>query len=394
MNLKKRLRMFSVRSLLRCMIGVLLVVMMSACDEPVTWDLVYGGDSDDWTADVTQTFDGGYIVAGYTDFYDLQVTKVDPLGMEEWNKTYGGSERDYGFSISRTFDGGYIVSGGTESYGAGGFDAWLIKLAADGTEEWNKTYGGISNDLFFDTRQTLDGGYIAAGYTTPTGADNNDCWIVKLDAAGNEQWSKTYGESGYDSARSIEQTIDGGYMASGLVSVDATGLQKIWVLKLTASGNEVWTKLLGGEGNDYALEARQAFDGGYIVGGVTYGTDIANADGIVIKLDPQGNEVWSKQYGGEERDQLHSIKPTFDGGYVAAGAYGQVNTDVWVLKLDYAGNIVWDQKYDRSHSDLAYSVDTTFDGGYIVAGITDPDEETRPFNFNCWLLKLNSSGEL
>ncbi|MCP4133232.1 MAG: hypothetical protein GY754_19850 [bacterium] len=392
MNQKKLSRMFSVRSLVGCMIAALLVVVMSACDEPVTWDLVYGGDADDMAFEAKQTSDGGYIIAGYAESYDFLVVKVDALGTEEWSKTYGGSEWDFAYSIDRTIDGGYIVAGGTESYGAGDTDAWVIKLTADGTEEWSKTYGGTGGDYLYSIRQTPDGGYIGTGIFS--GSAGYDCWIVKLDAAGNEEWSKTYGGSGIDGGRSIEPTIDGGYIASGYVTVEATGTQKIWVLKLDASGNDVWSKLLGGEGSDFGMEAQQVFDGGYIVGGMTLGTDMTGSDGIIIKLDHQGNEVWSKQYGGEERDQINSIKPTVDGGYVAAGGYGEVNTDVWVFKLDYAGNMVWEQKYDRGPSDLAYSIDLTFDGGYIVAGISDPDAEITPFNFNCWILKLNSSGEL
>ncbi len=126
-----------------------------------------------------------------------------------------GKVNDYAHSIQQTSDGGYIVAGYTESFGAGDFDAWVIKLDAKGNVQWQKTYGGKDDDEAYSIQQTSDGGYIVAGYTYPLCASDWDAWVIKLDARGNVQWQKTYGGKDDDEAYSIQQTSDGGYIVAG-----------------------------------------------------------------------------------------------------------------------------------------------------------------------------------
>ena len=127
------------------------IVIYSGQTEQITWTKTYGGSNDDCGCSVQQTQDGGYIIAGVTCSFgagstDVYLIKTDANGNVEWTKTYGGSDEDYGYSVQQTQDGGFIIAGETESFGAGGFDIYVIKTDAYGNVEWTKTYGGSSDD--------------------------------------------------------------------------------------------------------------------------------------------------------------------------------------------------------------------------------------------------------
>ncbi len=149
------------------------------------WSRTFGGSTEDRGSSVQQTTDGGYIIAGCTDCYDADdvwLIKTDSLGNEQWNRPFGGSEWDQGRSVQQTTDGGYIIAGYTASYGAGTgyYDVWLIKTDSLGNERWSRTFGGGSSDTGTSVQQTDDGGYIIAGYTRSYGAGGNDVYLIRL----------------------------------------------------------------------------------------------------------------------------------------------------------------------------------------------------------------------
>jgi hypothetical protein len=154
------------------------------------WEKTIGGTQDDYGYSVQQTSDGGYIVAGYTYSYgvgsgDVYLIKTDANGNTTWTKTFGGTDLDGGCSVRQTSDGGYIVAGFTQSFGAGSYDVYLIKTNANGNSTWTRTIGGANNDCGYSVQQTSDGGYIIAGYTGSYGAGGFDVYLVKTDVNGN-----------------------------------------------------------------------------------------------------------------------------------------------------------------------------------------------------------------
>lgn len=210
--------------------------------ETVTWSKTFGGEQDDYLRSLIKTDDGGYLLFGETYSYgagkaDIWIIKLDLMGNQIWDKTFGGPDDDWINILIQSDDGGYVLAGKTYSYGAGGGDAWIIKLDSVGNKIWEQILGGSNNDSAYLLLQNDDGGYTVGGYTFSLNAGRADFWIIRLDPYGNELWEKPFGGSGEDTLRSLIQTDDGGYLLSGITYSYGAGEGDFWILKLDEKGN-------------------------------------------------------------------------------------------------------------------------------------------------------------
>ena len=403
----------------------------------IEWDKSYGGLRDDHAFSIQQTKYGGYIVTGITEvnegdagensgrlIFDYWIIKLNPDGELEWEKNYGGSDIDQSFSIRQTNDGGYIVAGwasssnGDVSAPKGSDDYWILKLTPYGLIEWEKNYGGSWSDRAHSVKQTVDGGYIVAVYSSSLDGDiskNNggfDYWIIKLNSSGGMEWEKSYGGIYTDDAKSVQQTVDGGYVVAGYTNSndgDVSGNKggaDYWIIKLNSDGELEWEQNYGGSESEFAQTIQQTNDGGYIVAGTTSSVDGDVNDNNewhnywIIKLNSDGELEWEKSYGGSGEDYAQSIQQTNDGGYIVAGSSNSVDGDVngnngwedyWVIKLSPNGELDWEKCYGSFTGDKASAIYNTNDGGYVVAGSTwasDSEESISKRNANYWIVKL------
>jgi hypothetical protein len=389
-----------VRGLILAPLSVSLVAIFTQfAHAQVRFARTYGGTNWDYAYFVQQTSDGGYIVAGTTTSFgagmsDIFLIKIDANGDAQWAKTYGGTNDDWASSVQQTSDGGYIVSGFTKSFSVGSWDVFLMKTDANGNIQWAKTYGGASEDYAYFVQQTSDGGYIVAGRTRSFGAGGYDIFLIKTDANGNVQWAKTYGGTGDELFSSVQQTSDGGYIVAGRTLSFGAGGNDIFLIKTDENGDVQWAKTYGGTNHDYALSVQQTSDGGYIVAGWTSSFGAGWDDIFLIKTDANGNIIWAKTYGGSANEYAFSVQQTSDGGYIVAGrtsSFGAGWDDIFLIKTDANGNIIWAKTYGGSANEYAFSVQQTSDGGYIVAG------RTSSFGAGIWdvfLVKTDVNGNI
>jgi hypothetical protein len=305
-----------------------------------------GGPANEWGNSLIQTSDGGYAIAGTTTSFgaglsDAYLVKLDANGNLQWTKTIGGKDFEDGYSLIQTSDGGYAIAGYTKSFGAGEDDVYVVKLDANGNLQWTKTIGGKKRDRGSSLIQTSDGGYAIAGYTESFGAGETGVYVVKLDAKGNLQWTKTIGGENIYSGSSLIQTSDGGYAIAGTTQSFGAGEADVYVVKLDANGNLQWTKAIGGPYNDGSQSLIQTSDGGYAIAGTTQSFGAGDWDFYVVKLDAKGNLQWTKNIGGPSDDWGLSLIQTSDGGYAIAGhtfSFGAGEWNVYVVKLDKKGD--------------------------------------------------------
>jgi hypothetical protein len=341
------------------------------------WVKTFGGSNDDWGSSVQQTSDGGFILVGTTTSFgaggfDVWLIKTDADGNKLWEKTFGGIRDDRGHSVQQTSDGGFILLGWTESFDAREADVWLVKTDASGNIEWDRTFGGSDRDKGSSVQQTSDGGFILVGYTESFGAGWADVWLIKTDADGNKLWEKTFGGSGLDSGSSVQQTSDGGFILVGYTTSFGAGGFDVWLIKTDADGNKLWEKTFGGSGRDWGSSVQQTSDGGFIL--VGYTTSFGAGDVWLIKTDANGNKQWDRTFGGSDWDEGWSVQQTSDGGFIIVGwtwSFGAGGPDVWLIKTDANGNKQWDRTFGGSDWDEGYSVQQTSDGGFIIVGSTE-----------------------
>ncbi|HEC79303.1 MAG TPA: hypothetical protein ENI34_09245 [candidate division WOR-3 bacterium] len=362
---------------MRYIIGLLILAVFVSAQAPDTaWTRPFGGSSNDCACSVALTADGGYIIAGYTSSYgagafDVWLLKTDAQGNQVWSRTFGGDSSDYAYSVIQTSDSGYVITGGTRSYSVDESDLWLIKTDAQGNLIWSKTFGAYGYDYGYSVAQTADGGYIITG-TTESYSSSSDLWLIKTDAQGNMLWHRTFGGDNSESGYSVIQTTSGGYVITGETHSYGAGNGDLWLISTDGQGNAFWTKTFGLSFFDEGRSVQQTSDGGYIITGVRTSL-YSGKNAWLLKTDGNGNQVWSKIFGGGSDDYGYSIILATDGGYIIGGStesFGAGSGDVWLIKTDTQGDLIWSMTIGGSSGDYGYSVAPTADSGYVIAGIT------------------------
>lgn len=308
--------------------------------------------------------------------------EISFLGEVAFIKNYGGSGEDSPQAIIETSDGGFAVLGFSNSTDGdlqgknlAVNDYWLLKLDAEGELQWSKTYGGSKDDRGQSLVQTKDGGYALTGYAQSSDGDasvNNgfhDNWVLKLNTQGEIEWEKSYGFSGHDHSYDILDTGDGGFFFAGFLDITSA----------RADGNTEKSSAISAHGV-----------------GEFWGT----------KIDNKAKVQWRGYYGGTNNDRAHAAVLADDGGYVMAGFTESSDFDVnnsrgsydfWTVKIDDGGDSVWQSTFGGTGIERAEDIAKTKDGGYVITGSTfsnDIDISKNNGESDIWLIKVDDAGKL
>jgi hypothetical protein len=348
-----------------------------------------------------------------------------------WQKALGGSAEDKGRFVQQTSDGGFVVTGWSQSnngnvsgqHGNSG-DFWVAKLDGAGNLQWQKCLGGTGIDRAECIRQTSDGGFIVIG-TTNTLNDGDvsgmhifnsstDVWVAKLSSTGSIEWQRCYGGYDTDAGYSVFQTADGGYIigantrsTDGDIPSPPTTFESMWVFKISATGIILWQTFFG---TVYAPMLAPTADGGFVAMGISSGIipggqvtcSIGGYDLLLVKFSSTGVVEWQKCLGGTVNEDAGSVQQTTDGGYIIAGSTGSQNGDVsgnhgnadaWVVKVNSTGTVQWQRCLGGTGYEYGFCARQTSDGGYVVAAeLASADGDASSFNGGYWIVKLDAAG--
>jgi hypothetical protein len=296
------------------------------------WARTYGGDGDDRVT-ALHSVDGGSLLAGETASsgaaqWDGWLVRVDESGQHQWERTYGGDGFDH---LTAVVDAstGFLLVGYTNSKGSGNYDAWLLQTDESGAVDWRRTHGGRSFDYADAAVATDDGGSLLAGHTNARG-ELWDAWLLKVDADGATEWGEVHGGGGKDYVADVVATDEGSLVAGRTDSWGSGGFDA-WLLFVDDSGTVQWEQTYGGEGDD-AASAVLKTDGGYVLAGHT--TVDGTTSGWLVGVDDLGNRRWARTLSHGEYSAAASVIEA-DGDYLVAGQTvpaADAPGDGWLVK--------------------------------------------------------------
>jgi len=365
-----------VKARLIALAALATLLLPSSLQAQITFERTYGGTEDDGGQSVVQTAGGGYYVVGYTfstgsGGADVFVIATDPSGAERWTQTFGGAQDDYGYGVAMTAHGDCLAAGYLMMLGHA--DVALHGNTAEGGQLWIQVIGGSNDDMAYSIARNSDGGFVVVGATFSFGSGAPNAYVLRIDSLGDTLWTRTYGGAGEDYAFSARQTADSGFVICGTTYSYGAGQSDVYLVKTNAAGDTQWTRTFGGAQHEHGHSVVQTADSGYAICGTTYSFGAGDADIWLIRTNANGDTLWTRTFGGDTADLGHSVFATSDGGFVLCGqtaSFGAGNYDAWLIRTDSAGDTLWTRTFGGTNDDRGYSVQQTADGGFIIAGMT------------------------
>jgi len=309
-----------------------------------------------------------------------------------WTKTYGGLEWEVGYAVQQTTDSGYIISGLTNTWGAGGNDVYLVKTDKNGDTLWSKTYGWAGNESAKSVFQTSDGGYLLAGKASPPSSGDGDFMLIKINSVGDTVWTRRVGGIDNEDCNAVIQTTDGYTISVGSTRSYGPGSSSVYLVETSPAADTIWEDWFGSTANDEAY-AVQETNNGYIISAKTASFGAGSYDAWFIRIDWDYNIIWDKTIGGVQSDHGFSVQQTSDWGFIGAGStesFGPGDYSFFLMKLTANGDSSWARTYGGVNRDECFSVAQTSDDGYIMAGST---KSFGSGNYDWLIIRTNSNGD-
>ena len=379
------------------------------CDCSMFWTswLKTYGKVNGWSFSMAQLTDNGFMMVTGTPFdsadsADVRIFRLDEKGDIVWQKIFSSEEADYAFFIQQTAEDRFIVAGTIspllcECDERADSDVWIFEIDGDGNLLWQKRYKGSGEEWAWTITHLSDGGYAVAGNTQTLDEDSKeDIFVLRLDSEGNVMWMNTYGGEGReDFVRFIYETAEGGTVLAGYTDslIDGPGLGDILVLWLDPDGNIVAQRTYGGSGGDWPNSFKPTRDNCTMLVGGTHSFGAGGSDMWILKLDRFGDPLWQKTYGGPEDDYGVSIIETQDNGFLVGGntySFGAGNVDAWLLKTDGHGSVSWEKTYgDEEYDGVYIYLFETGEGGWLSGGWS---QSFSAEGYSAWLFMTDESG--
>ena len=258
---------------------------------------------------------------------------------------------------------------------------------------WTKTFGGELADAMVSVKQTSDGGFVFGGWTHSFSKGSEDVWVIRTDADGDTLWTRVFGGERYDSGHSIDVVSTGGSIVAGQTySFGHLNKADFWLIRLDDNGDTLWTRTIGGNQHDYAEYVTETRDGGFIVTGGTSSFGNGESDVWLVRLDSFGDTLWTRTYGGEETDWAESVHETSDGGFNLTGStHGNGDRYGWLIRTDNKGDSMLTKIFGDTLIDSFHPVKELSNGDFIIGGFS---EKPGKKGDEAWLVRTDDSGNL
>ena len=305
-----------------------------------------------------------------------------------WQRTYGGDGETNISAMTPSHDGNYLCAGYTSATSSGPRDGWLLKIKPDGDTLWTKTYFESADDRLQAICPISDGNFLLVGTTYTFGAGESDGWLITINQYGETLWLIPFGGSEADYLNSILPTADGNFLLGGKRATEG------WLIKVTMDGDTLWTKSYGGIYRNFFRKICPAENGNFLcVGADEQPPDKKFADGWLVKIKPDGDTLWTKMYGGSDREFLNTIIPAADGNFLLGGmswTFGTGTQNAWLVKINSDGDTLWTKAYGEGDYSEVYVICPTADGNFLLGGDTQFPNERESVG---WLIKIKPNGD-
>ncbi|MDX1666195.1 MAG: PQQ-binding-like beta-propeller repeat protein, partial [Saprospiraceae bacterium] len=265
-----------------------------------------------------------------------------------------------------------------------------LLLAASGwSQGWEAAFGGNKLDEGKAVVVTQDGGYVLAGFSESFGEDNDlDAYIVRADIDGNIIWEHVYDEGYRELTYSIVEADAGSFLVVGEIQTVVDGEKNVYLLKVSKEGKQLWSRQYGGPMSDQGFDLARTRDGGYIIVGTTKNTDNGEDNILLIRIDEQGEELWSKQYGDEDDDQGRAVV-VLDDGFAFVGNSDNPNgfdKDIVLYKVDTEGRTIWTRRIATLENEEGNDLVASRNGDISITGLIND-------NSDAFIARFDSDGD-
>lgn len=351
-----------------------------------------GGERFDRALFIGHTGDKGYIVCGYSNSFsnsnDIYLVKLDRKGTMQWQKTFGGARTDVGWTALQLKEGGYMLMGGI-GVDSTNDDIYVAKLDGQGNKLWEKTYGNEKYERATQLLPTADGNFVLIGQRNMVQGQNIDSYIIKIDGEGKLIWEKTFGGPLIERTFYAVETPAGDLLVSGLILPYGTAKADIYLLKLNAKGDELWSKTYG-EKHTHDIAHSFCINNDkrtYTLMGYTESSKEGFHDALFMQVDESGNLIAKQRHSTGEDIRLMHAEPIKDGGFIVTGYTRKDITqnlhDAVLLKYDRNGKVVWLRTYGTpDKDDQGYWLVVNDNGTCTLAGYT----HSRGINGDIWMI--------